>query len=53
LQYRLICTVYFNCHVTEADRRNGIQDSKTFPAAALDLKPWLDLRLISMDEEPR
>jgi hypothetical protein len=50
----LVCTVYFNCQITDGDGRNGIQVSKTFTAAAArDLKAWLDLRLISMESQSR
>jgi hypothetical protein len=50
----LICTVYFNFQITDGDRGNSIQASKTFTAAAArDLKAWLDLRLISIDKESR
>jgi hypothetical protein len=45
----LVCTVYFNCQITEAGGSNGVQATKSFSGpAARDLKAWLDLRIETM-----
>ncbi len=48
----LICTVFFNCQITDGSGCKGIQASKTFAAAAArDLKAWLELRVKTMAQE--
>ena len=47
----LMCTVYFNCQVTDRNGCNGIQACKTFTTtAARDLKSWMDLHINSMEQ---
>ncbi len=48
----LMCTVHFNCQITDRNGCNGIQASKTFTATdARDLKAWLDLRINTVEGE--
>ncbi len=48
----LMCTIYFNCQVTDRNGCNGIQACKTFTTAeARDLKAWLDLNINSMEQQ--
>jgi hypothetical protein len=48
----LVCTVFFNCHITDGAGGAGIQASKTFSAIeARNLKAWLDLRINAMEQK--
>jgi hypothetical protein len=48
----LMCTIFFNCQITDRNGCNGIQASKTFTAvAASELKAWLELRVKLMEQE--
>jgi hypothetical protein len=48
----LMCTVFFNCQVTDRTGCNGIQACKTFTADdARTLKSWLDLRVNVMEQQ--
>ena len=47
-----MCTVFFNCQVTDRTGCNGIQACKTFTADdARTLKSWLDLRVNVMEQQ--
>jgi hypothetical protein len=49
----LVCTVFFNCQITDNNGRDGVQASITFSAAdARDLKAWFELRVKTMTPEP-
>jgi len=46
----VMCTLYFNCQITDRNGCNGIQASKTFTAeAARELRAWLEVRTSSME----
>jgi hypothetical protein len=48
----LMCTVFFNCQITDRNGCNGIQASKTFTAAhANDLRAYLELRVNRMEQD--
>jgi hypothetical protein len=48
----LVCTVYFNCQITDRNGCNGIQACKTFTGGgARDLKAFLELRVKPMEPE--
>ena len=48
----LMCTVFFNCQITDRNGCNGIQACKTFTAgAARDLKAYLELRVKPMEPD--
>jgi hypothetical protein len=48
----LMCTVFFNCQITDRSGCNGIQASKTFTStAAHDLRAYLELRVKPMEPD--